>query len=233
MPSRNSVRIRDLETPNRPRERLLAQGAEALTDGELLAILLGTGNQELNAIQLAERLISELDGLTGLESASLHELCEEPGIGLAKAARIKAALALAERLASRGEGIPAKVSSPEDFVALFGRQMARLSREEVWVVWVNARNHVIGHEPLYRGSQDASTARVAEIFQKAQTLKAHGICVLHNHPSGDATESPDDLVFTRSVIEAGRILDIRVLDHLIIGRLGHRSLRQAHPELWR
>ncbi len=232
MHPRRTVRIRDLEQSNRPRERLLDEGPQALTDGELLAILLGSGTKEMNAIQLGETLIAEAGGLSGLERTSLAELCKKPGMGLAKAARIKAALALGDRLASRGKEGRQTIRTPEDLVRLFGRELARLEREELWVVRVNARNHVLGRERLYRGSQDASTARVAELFQQAAVLKAHGIFILHNHPSGDAQESPEDLSFTRSVIEAGKILDIRVLDHIVIAGQSYRSLKRNHPDLW-
>jgi len=154
-------------------------------------------------------------------------------VGLAKAARIKAAVELGNRLAKeRGGKEKITIRGPEDVVRLVGLDLRGKEQEELWVIWLNVRNQVLGIDRLYKGSQDSSSVRVGEIFARAIRNSANAVILAHNHPSGEAAESPEDVNLTRAVIEAGRLLDIRVHDHIIIGREDFSSIKQNHPALW-
>ena len=230
--SHNSLRIADLEQENRPRERMVTEGAQALSDGELLAILLGSGAKGFNAIDLGNRILRELGGFNGIHRADITEIQKISGVGLAKAARIKAAVELGNRLSKEKLESPGVIRTPEDVVQLVGLELRGKDQEELWVLWLNVRNKFLGKDRLYKGSQDSSTVRVSEIFTKAVRNGAYSIVLVHNHPSGEAGESPEDVNLTRAVVEAGILLDIKVLDHIIIGRDGFVSLKKNHPGLW-
>lgn len=219
-------RITDLQKSERPRERLAKQGAESLSDAELLAILLRTGTQGENAVQIGTRLINTFDGLKGLRRAAYEEVCQQRGIGPAKAAQIKAAIELASRLNSLETEERQTIHSPQDAANYVTHEMSSLEKEELWVIILDTRNRVIKYEKLYRGSINSSQVRVAELFTNAIKLNAAGIIVVHNHPSGDPTPSTEDITLTRSIVDAGRILDIEVLDHIIIGGKEHVSLKE-------
>ncbi|MGI6249848.1 MAG: RadC family protein [Anaerolineaceae bacterium] len=230
--SKQSITVKELDLANRPRERLIAQGASALTDGELLAILLNSGTTQLNAIELGNKLLAELKGLNGLKRAEYSTLIGIEGVGTAKACRILAALELANRLQRNSGEDPFVVKTPEDVERLLGNELRGKNQEELHVIWLNTRNHVLGSERLYKGSQESSTVRVNEVFKQAVRYGASGVIIVHNHPSGDPAESPDDVNLTKSLVEAGQILDIRVLDHIIIAAKGIVSIRRNHPSLW-
>lgn len=225
-------RIKDLHAETRPRERLEALGASALTDAELLAILLGTGTTARNAIELGNDLLQDLNGLAGIHQASLSRLQEYSGISLAKAAKIKAALELSNRLLKSQSEEKARVSNPEDVVTLVGHDLRGQQQEELWVLSLNVRKHVIAKQRLYRGTQAGSSVRVGEVFTEALRKDAHSLIVVHNHPSGDSSPSPEDVNLTRYLVDAGKILDLKVEDHIIIGRTDYHSIRQQHPEIW-
>ena len=226
------LRISDLREENRPRERLISEGAQALSDGELLAVLLGSGVQGKNAIDLGNQILKELGGFTGLHKAEIARIQEIPGVGLAKAARIKAAVELGNRLAKENLDAQFVIHGPEDVDKLVGLELRGKEQEELWVLWLNVRNHVIGVDRLYRGSQDTSSVRIGEVFTRAIRNSAYAIIMVHNHPSGDSSESPEDVNLTRAVVEAGNLLDVRVLDHIIIGQKGFSSIKKNHPGLW-
>jgi DNA repair protein RadC len=219
-------RITDLQKSERPRERLAKQGAESLSDAELLAILIRTGIQGENAVQIGSRLLNTFDGLHGLRRAGYEEVRQQKGIGPAKAAQIKAAMELASRLNSLDTGEKYTIHSPKDAADYVIPNMYNLEKEELWVVILDTRNRVIKLEKLYRGSVNSSQVRVAELFSDAIKLNAAAIIVVHNHPSGDPTPSTEDISLTRSIVDAGSILDIEVLDHLIIGGKDHVSLKE-------
>ena len=220
-------RITDLEASERPRERLAEVGAQALSTAELLAILLRTGLPGENAVQLGQRLLQTFGGLSGLRRASFQEVCSQHGVGEAKAAQIKAAIELGKRLRDDDEEDNRRViHSPKDAADLVMYEMAGLVQENLWVILTDTRNRVIGIERLYQGSLNASTVRVGELFRAAIIRNAASILVVHNHPSGDPTPSPEDIALTRAVVQSGRLLDIQVLDHLVIGRGRYVSLKE-------
>ena len=221
-------RIRDLAENDRPRERLEKLGPQALSNPELLAILLRVGIRGENAVQVGQRLMIEFKGLTGIHRASFEELCSQSGIGPAKAAQIKAAIELGKRLNVEAPEDRPCIHSPADAGDLVMYEMSALEQEELWVMLLDTRNHMEHIEKLYRGSLNASMVRVGEVFKSAIRRNLASIIVLHNHPSGDPTPSPDDINLTRAIVEAGKLLDIEVLDHLVVGGNKFVSLKQRN-----
>lgn len=230
--TRKTLRIDDLPSSDRPRERMATEGVQALTNGELLAILLNSGTTEMSAIDLGNHILNELGGFSGIHREDLSRLLEIKGVGLAKASRIKAAVEVGRRLANERLETGVQLKTPEDIAELVGHEMRGMQQEELWVLMVNSRNKYLGRHELYKGSQDATTVRVGEIFKEAVRRNVYGIVLAHNHPSGNPGESPEDVNLTRAVIEAGKVLDIRLLDHVIIAGTAHNSIRRNHPELW-
>ena len=222
-----SYRITDLSPNERPRERLARLGGKALSAAELLAILLRVGVKGENAIQVGQRLLQDFQGLAGLHRATFVELQNQHGIGEAKACQIKAAIELGHRLAAQSpEEAPTTIHSPEDAADLVKYEMSVLEQEQLRVILLNTRNHVLKIKTVYQGSLNSSQVRVGELFKSAIRSNAAAIIVVHNHPSGDPTPSPDDVVITKAIREAGKLLDIDVLDHLIIGQGRHVSLKK-------
>jgi len=221
-----TYRIADLEERQRPRERLAELGAQALNDDELLAILLRVGLEGENAVQVGNRLLRELGGLFGLQRATFAELCQQRGIGEAKAAQIKAAIELGRRLMMVHPDERPIIQSPEGAAALVQYEMSAFAQEHLWVILVDTRHRVIAVDKLYTGSLNASTVRISELFRMAIQRNAAAIIVVHNHPSGDPTPSPEDINLTRTLIQAGKLLDIEVLDHLVIGMGRFVSLKR-------
>lgn len=222
-----SYRITDLDESDRPRERLAERGADALSNSELLAILLRVGVAGENAVQVGTRLLQTFGGLAGLRRASFADVCNQHGIGAAKAAQIKAAIELGSRLRSTDNAGRPVVHKPEDAADLVRYEMAGLEQEHLWVMHLDTRNQVLGIEKLYKGSLNSSMVRIGELFRAAIQRNAASVILVHNHPSGDPTPSTEDIVFTRSAIEAGRNLEIEVHDHLVIGGIGRFiSLRE-------
>ena len=220
--------IRELPPSERPRERLKSHGARALSSAELLAILLRTGMVGLMVTDLARDLLREYSGLRGLARASAQELATRPGLGPAKAAQLKAALEIGRRLVGEEIAERPKVGGPEDLANLVRLEMEVLDQEQLRVFLLDTKNRVVRIQPLYQGSLNQSTVRVAEVFKAAIRENCVSIAVAHNHPSGDPTPSPEDIRVTQDLVDAGRLLDIEVLDHIIIGRgpKGWLSLRQ-------
>lgn len=222
----SGYRILDLEQGDRPRERMAQVGPGGLSNAELLAILLRTGLQGENAVQLAQRLLQECGGLRGLAQRSMTELASLRGLGLAKAAQIKAGFELGRRMASFSPEERVSIHSPQDAAALVQYEMSALVQEHLWVLVLDTRNRVLAIEKLYVGSLNASTVRVAEVFKPAIQRNAASLVVVHNHPSGDPTPSPEDVALTRALVQAGKLLDIEVLDHLVIGAARYASLKE-------
>lgn len=226
MPNKPIYRIKDLESSDRPRERLAKVGADALSNAELVAILLRVGIAGENAVQLASKLLVTFGGLRGLQKATVAEVARVKGIGEAKAAQVKAAIELGRRLSLEGMEDKPFVGSPKMIFDLVQYKMANLPQEELWVLLLDTRNYILKIEPLYKGSLNASTVRVAEIFKAAIVMNAASIILVHNHPSGDPSPSPEDISLTRQAAEAGKLLDIEVLDHVIIGAGRYVSLKE-------
>ena len=221
-----SYRITDLELSDRPRERLAEVGPQALSNAELLAILLRVGVKGENSVQVGQRLLQEFGGLTGLHRATFQEVCAQHGIGEAKASQIKAAIELGRRLAVESPEEKATIHSPADAAGLVQYEMSALISEELWVMLLDTRNHVLYIEKMYRGSLNSSMVRVGEVFKPALQRSAAAVIVVHNHPSGDPTPSPEDVALTRAVVQAGKLLDVEVLDHLVIGRGRFTSMKE-------
>ncbi len=212
-----TYRISDFEEDERPRERLQLYGAESLKNEELLAILLRVGVKGENVVQLSQRLLNTFGGWTGLHKAHFDDLCNQHGMGPAKAAQLKAALAIGDRLRKETPNERPAIHSPEDAANLILYEMSALEQEEMWVMLMDTRNRVISIESLYRGSLNSAQVRLGELFKPAIRKNAAAFIVAHNHPSGDPSPSPDDIAVTRAIVQAGKLLDIDVLDHLVIG----------------
>jgi len=225
-------RIKDIEESQRPRERLEKQGAGVLNDAELLAILLRVGIPGTSAVQMGQRLLTFFEGLEGLQRASFTELCLVEGVGPAKTAQIKAAIELGGRLAKRQPEDRVLITSPQDVADQVQYKMARLEQEELWVLLLDSRNHHLRTEQLYRGSLNSSSVRPAEIFRSGIRHNAAALIIVHNHPSGDPSPSPEDIQLTRMLIEAGKMLEMPIVDHVIVGIRGVSSIKSLHPVLW-
>ncbi len=223
--------MRELPSSLRPRERLLANGAEALANDELVAILFRTGTPHASALELARSVLSGFGDLIGLNQTSAQELAGEPGVGIAKASTVKAALELGKRLMTLIPDEGAQVSGPEDIYRLLHGDMSFQEQENVRVLLLNTRNRVQGIVSTSVGSLNSSAIRIAELFREPVRRQAAAVVLVHNHPSGDPTPSADDVAVTRKAVEAGKLLDIEVLDHVVIGqprgdRPGWVSLRE-------
>ena len=218
--------IRQLPASERPRERLRDRGATALSNSELLAIILRTGTPSENALALATAALARFGGLPGLVRASFGELCAQHGMGEAKAAQVKAALELGLRLVSAQPEERATVRSPQDVSNLLLAEMGLLEQEHMRVLLLNTKNQVLAMPEVYKGSVNTTQVRLSELFREAIRAVCPAIIVVHNHPSGDPTPSHDDIEMTRQLIEAGKLLDIDVLDHIVIASQGVVSLRE-------
>lgn len=221
------LRIRELPAEERPRERLRDYGASALSNAELLAIILRVGTAAENAVRLAERLLARFGGLPGLRNASFGELKAQHGLGEAKAAQLHAALELGLRLQAAQPEDRATVRSPQDVANLVQGEMALLEQEHLRVVLLNTRNQVMSILELYKGSVNSAQVRVSEVLRPAVRENCPALVVVHNHPSGDPTPSAQDIELTKELVAAGKLLDIEVLDHLIIGRGRHVSMKET------
>ena len=217
--------VRELPSGERPRERLQHFGPQALSTAELLAIVLRTGTRGDNALDLANKLLIKYGGLPGLVRADFRELCAEHGMGEAKSAQVKAALEIGRRLALVQTDAKYKISTPADAANLVMLDLAYLDTEQTRILLLDARGQVVEKASLYQGTAISSVLRAAEIFRPAIIRNCPGLILCHNHPSGDPTPSPDDLETTRRLVEAGRILDIELVDHIIIGHQRFVSLR--------
>ena len=219
-------RITDLHETERPRERLTSLGPQALTNAELIAILLRVGVTGENAVQVGQRLLQQFGGLGGLHRAPIEELINQHGIGEAKAAQIKAAIELGRRLTLEAPEERPTINSPADAAALVQYEMSALEQEHLRVLLMDTRNHVLDISEIYSGSVNMSQVRVGEVFKAAIRRNATAVIVVHNHPSGDPTPSPDDVAVTRAFVQAGKLVDVDVLDHLIIGRGRFTSMKE-------
>jgi DNA repair protein RadC len=219
-------KIHDLPVSERPRERLRERGAAALSSAELLAIILRTGTPSENVLALASRVLARFGGLAGLAKASFGELCAERGIGEAKAAQVKAALELGRRLLSSQPQERTAVHSPQEVANLVMAEMDLLDQEHLRVLLLNTKNQVLAMPEVYKGNVNSTLVRMGELFRDAVREGCPALIVVHNHPSGDPTPSRDDVEMTRQMVEAGQLLGIDVLDHIVIGRQSFVSLRE-------
>ncbi len=222
----SNYRVTDFDSAERPRERLASLGALALSNAELIAILLRTGVPGENSIQVGQRLLQAFGGLRGLHSSSFEELVNQHGIGEAKAAQIKAAIELGRRLAIDSPQERPTINSPADAAALVQYEMSALEQEHLRALLLDTKNHLLDIVEVYKGSVNSSQVRVGEVFKAAVRRNATAIIITHNHPSGDPTPSPEDVAVTRALVQAGKLMDVDVLDHLVIGKGRFVSLKE-------
>ena len=229
MPERivySSIQSANLDLSERPRERLASLGVQSLSNAELLAILLRNGVHGENSIQVGQRLLQTFGGLRGLSRVSFEELVTEHGMGETKAAQVKAAIELGRRLSLESAEEHPTINGPADVASLVQYEMSSLEQEHLKVLLLDTRNHVLDIVEIYKGSVNTSQVRVAEIFKAAIRRNAPALIIAHNHPSGDPTPSPDDVAVTRAIVQAGRLIDVDVLDHLVIGQGKYVSLKE-------
>src|SRR6266545_7844634 len=220
------LRMKELPSSEQPRERLRDHGPTALSDAELLAILLRVGVAGTNVVQLAQQLLVERGGWPGLLRTDYRDLCGRHGIGEAKAATLKAALEIGRRLLLTEHEQRFQIKSPSDAANLLMLEMSHLDQEHLRTVLLDTKNRVQVISTVYIGSLNASLIRVGEIFKEALKRNSAALIVVHNHPSGDPTPSPEDVLVTREIISAGKLLDVDILDHIVIGHGVWVSLRQ-------
>ena len=209
----------------RPRERLALHGAGALSAAELIGVVWGSGTRGRTAVDSAMDVLRRHEGLVGLARASDGELEAVPGVGPVRAAQLSAAFELGRRVVTDWPRDRWTVRAPRDVGERLVPQMGYLEREELRVVLLNTRNVVLRQVTVYQGNVSSSLVRISELYRDAVRLSATGVILVHNHPSGDATPSPDDLRLTAEALAAGRLLDIQLLDHLIVAGDGFTSLR--------
>jgi DNA repair protein RadC len=214
------MRIRELPLHERPASRIADRGPDVLSDAELLALV--SGQQDL---EVCAQCLRDYHGWVGLLRADIRAVAASIGTPR-KAASIKAALEIGRRLASAGYEDRFQVRSPADVAKLFMSEMLSLDQEELWVAALDTKNRLLRVSKVYRGSVNTALIRVGEVFKEALRLNAAAIVVVHNHPSTDPTPSPEDILVTRQIVEAGKLLDCEVLDHLVIAASRYVSLRE-------
>lgn len=220
-----SVAIRDMPSDERPRERLAKYGAGSLSSAELLAILLRTGTRQCSALRLAELLLAQFGSVRGLASADLDALARVHGVGKVKAIQIAACAELGQRMQADAAERPA-IACPEDVVRVVGISFADQKKEHFLELLLDAKGRLLKQVVVSIGTLDASLVHPREVFREAVTASAASIVVVHNHPSGDPTPSAADRSVTERLVEAGKLMDIAVLDHVIVAGSRWISFKQ-------
>lgn len=221
-----TLMIRDVNIENRPRERLLRQGAESLSNQELLAILLRTGTKEESVLVLANRVLNVFERLHHLKHATIEEMMAIKGIGEVKAIQLMAAVELGRRLAQKHNDEKFTIRSPQDAATYLMPDMTSLNQEHFVVLFLNIKNQIIHKQTIFIGSLNASIVHPREIFREAVKRSAASIICAHNHPSGVPTPSTEDIEVTKRIVEAGYIIGIELIDHVIIGDHQYISLKE-------
>jgi DNA repair protein RadC len=222
----NKMNKKNVPYYDRPRERLLREGAAHLADAELLAILLRTGTEQETSYELAQRLLAAFGDLRGLAQASHAELTKLKGIGQVKAIEMHAAFELGRRVIGGTGKRGAVIRLPRDVADLMFPELGHLTQEHFVCLFLNTKNHVIGKQTIFVGSLDASIVHPREVFKEAIRRSSASVICLHNHPSGDPTPSREDIAITRTLREAGELIGISLLDHIIIGDGRYVSLKE-------
>ena len=220
------ITVKEMPEEERPRERLARVGPQALSSSELLAIILRTGVGGENVLAMAQRLLANFDGLAGMARLELAQLTAEHGLGPAKAAQLLAAFELGRRLMAESPEERYQIRSPSDAANLLMTMIGHKEQEHFVVLYLDTRNRVLDREILYKGSLNTSLVRIAEVFRGAVRRNCAGVIVAHNHPSGDPNPSPEDVALTRRLVSAGKMLEIDVLDHVVVGQNRFVSLRE-------
>lgn len=209
--------LRDIPHDERPRERMMQYGAGALSHAELLAILLRTGTRQESALHVAQRILNRAGDLRNLMDLSVEELMQTKGIGTAKAIQLKAGFELGIRVSAARRPDRITIRSPRDAADLLMEQLRYLKKEHFVCLFLNTKNHIIAQETLSMGSLNASIVHPREVFRAAIKCSSASVVCAHNHPSGDPAPSPEDIQITQRLCEAGQIVGIDVLDHIVIG----------------
>lgn len=223
---RYHISMRDMPVDSRPRERLVQLGERALSTAELLAITIRTGDGDGNNLHLAEKILSSFNGLPGIARASITELTSLKGIGRVKAIEIKAALELGRRLAVTSPEERPLITSPADAANMVMAEMRFYEQEHFRAMLLDTRNSVLSIPTIHIGTLNSINVRPADTFRAALKENARSLILIHNHPSQDPSPSPEDVSTTRTFIQAGKLLDIEVLDHIVIGGNRFVSLKE-------
>ena len=219
--------MKHLAPHDRPREKLERLGPSALGDNELLAVILGSGSRDKGALALANTLLARAEGLVGLTRSSIVDLQQVEGIGRARAAQVLAAVELGRRTLLRGGAERPRLSSPEAIAQYLLPQYGAAPVEQFGVLMLDTKNHVIRVKIISIGSLDETVVHPREVFREAAVASAAAIILFHNHPSGDPFPSPDDIALTRRIVDAGDVMGIDVLDHMILADHRYYSMREA------
>ncbi len=224
---KNHVTIKELPEDERPREKLLHYGSNFLSNGELLAILIGSGTRNRSALTVANRVLSmEGRGLSYLADCTPEELCKIEGIGEAKSCKLIAAIELGRRISQSAGEKRYTAGSPEEVAGLYMEEMRHLKKEYFKVLYLNTKNQILASENVSIGNLNSSIVHPREVFRNAIKKGAAAIIVIHNHPSGNPLPSQNDLDVTKRLQEAGKLLGIPLLDHLVIGDGVYVSLKE-------
>jgi DNA repair protein RadC len=218
--------LRAVPNEERPRERMLQFGAHALSNAELLAILLRTGTFNESAVSLAQKVLSECGGLRHLVNLSTEQLTGIKGIGMAKALQIQAGIELGKRLSRSTLHEPTVIRSPKDVAEYLMEEMRYLQKEHFVCLFLNTKNHILAKETISVGTLDASIVHPRDVFRSAINRNSSSVICAHNHPSGDPQPSQEDIKVTRRLVESGEIVGIEVLDHIVIGDRKFVSLKE-------
>ncbi|MGO4888570.1 DNA repair protein RadC [Anaerobacillus sp. MEB173] len=218
--------IRDVPISERPRERMLNEGAHVLSNQELLAIVLGTGTRNESVLQISQRVLQHFDGLHLLKEATVEELKGIKGIGDSKAVLIQASLELGRRMSRLQLEARYVIRSPEDVSRYVMEDMRFLTQEHFVCLYLNTKNQVIHRQTVFIGSLNASIVHPREVYKEAIRRSAASIVCLHNHPSGDPSPSREDIDVTKRLVECGKMIGIELLDHVIIGDQKYVSLKE-------
>ncbi len=219
-------KISEWPEDERPREKLIRFGPENLSDAELLAILLRIGNRKESAIDLARHLIREAEGVAGIDGKGISELCQIRGVGPAKAAQLKAAFEIGKRLLSSHGAKKRRITSSQDVYQILSPHLRHRKREVFKVIFLTRRNAILKEQTLFEGSLTESLVNPREIVKSALAQSAAGVIFVHNHPSGDPCPSPEDRRMTDQLVRACGLVNIRVVDHIIIGDHGYYSFAE-------
>jgi len=220
------VTVKEMPEKERPRERLARVGPQSLSTSELLAIILRTGVGGENVLTMSNRILGTFSGLAGLARASFAQLTAQRGLGPAKASQLMAAFELGRRLMAEAPEERYQIRSPSDASHILLPLIGHKEQEHFVVLYLDTRNRVVDQEILYKGSLNTSLVRTAEVFRGAVRRNSAALVVAHNHPSGDPHPSPEDIALTRRLVKAGKLLEVDVLDHLVIGQNRYVSLRE-------
>lgn len=222
----HSNSLRNVPHEERPRERMMRYGAEALSHAELLAILLRTGTRSQSAVHLAGAVLKQCGSLRNLMDMSMEELTSISGIGPAKALQLRAGIELGRRITRSKLGETVTVRRPQDAADYVMEELRYLKKEHFVCLFLNTKNHIIARETLSMGTLNSSLVHPREVFRAAIKYSSASIVCAHNHPSGDPTPSPEDVTLTKRLAEAGQLVGIEVLDHLVIGDGKFISLKE-------